>query len=341
MKTKTIILVLMALLAACAGQPAAPAPGGSAAPVSMKPAKVKVSSQAFGSFGPIWLAYDLGYFKEQALDVELVEITAQADSFAAVLSNQLDVVTSNVTAGVINSLARGGDVRVVADRGSLSSSVCSSYGIMLRKGDFSGPNPAAAEIRGKTIHSQGDRWQDYLITKWLASFGLTFDDVKPLLVSNAVRLEALNKNQVQIVPDTEPYITQHIANGHILAALSPDKVLPNSQTTLLLYGSNMTGANADVGKRFMVAYLKGVRKFNEGKTDETVKIMNKYLKMDETLLRKMCWSTMRNDGMVNVDSLLDFQKWALDKKLVDKPLTSEQLFDPTYVQYATKILDGK
>jgi NitT/TauT family transport system substrate-binding protein len=101
------------------------------------------------------------------------------------------------------------------------------------------------------------------------------------------------------------------------------------------------GANADVGKRFMVAYLKGVRKFNEGKTDENVKIMNKYLKMDEALLKKMCWSSIRNDGMVNVDSMMEFQQWALDKKLVDKPVTREQMFDPTFVQYAAKVLDGK
>ena len=160
-------------------------------------------------------------------------------------------------------------------------------------------------------------------------------------VSNPVRVEALNSGQVQVVPDTEPYLTQHVANGHFLSPVNAGTVLPGSQTTLLTFGPSIMGANADVGKRFMVAYLKGVRKFNEGKTDENVKIMNKYLKMDEALLKKMCWSTMRNDGVVNVDSLMEFQQWALDKKLVDKPVSRELLFDPTFAQYAVKVLDGK
>jgi NitT/TauT family transport system substrate-binding protein len=334
MKSRSIGIILMALLAACAGAPATP-------PASTKPAKVKVSNQNFASFGPIWLAYELGYFKEQNLDVELVDITAQADVFAAILGGQIDVATNTVTAGIFNSLARGTEVRVVADRGSISTTGCSAYGVALRKGDFSSATPTASELRGKAIHFQGDRWQDYFASRWLATFGLTADDLKVQYVANPSRVEALNSGQIQVVPDTEPYLTQHIANGHLLSPVNAGSVLPGSQTTLLTYGPNLMGANADVGKRFMVAYLKGVRKFNEGKTDETVKVMNKYLKMDEALLKKMCWSTMRNDGVVNVDSMMEFQQWALDKKLVDKPVTREQLFDPAFVQYAAKVLDGK
>lgn len=334
MKSKSIIILLMALLAACAGAPATP-------PVSAKPAKVKLSNQTFASFGPLWIAYELGYFKEQNLDIELVDITAQADVFAAILAGQIDVATNTITAGLFNSLARGADVRIVADRGSISTTGCSAYGVALRKADFASATPTASDLRGKSIHSQGDRWQDYFAERWLATFGVTIDDLRLQYVSNPARVEALNSGQVQVVPDTEPYLSQHIANGHWLSPVNAGSVLPGSQITLLTFGPNMMGANADVGKRFMVAYLKGVRKFNEGKTDENVKIMNKYLKMDEAFLKKMCWSSIRNDGMVNVDSMMQFQQWAQDKKLVDKPVTREQMFDPTFVQYAVKTLDGK
>jgi hypothetical protein len=57
-------------------------------------------------------------------------------------------------------------------------------------------------------------------------------------------------------------------------------------------------------------------------------------------LQDVCWPALRRDGRINVDSVMDFQSWALKKKLVDTQLSKEQFWDPSFVDYATRKLGG-
>jgi hypothetical protein len=55
----------------------------------------------------------------------------------------------------------------------------------------------------------------------------------------------------------------------------------------------------------------------------------------------MCWPAIRSDGTLNVDSLLDFQQWAINKGLQQTALTREQLWDPSFVTVAAQRLATK
>jgi hypothetical protein len=44
---------------------------------------------------------------------------------------------------------------------------------------------------------------------------------------------------------------------------------------------------------------------------------------------------------VNVDSVLDFQTWAVQKGLVAVPVSKEQLFDPSFAATATQRLTAR
>ena len=90
----------------------------------------------------------------------------------------------------------------------------------------------------------------------------------------------------------------------------------------------------------MVAYLKAVRQYNQGKTERNLEIMSKHTGLDKELLKKACWSSFRDNGQINIKSVVDFQRWALNKDFLDKVAQPNQFWDPSFIEYANKVLDS-
>ena len=88
----------------------------------------------------------------------------------------------------------------------------------------------------------------------------------------------------------------------------------------------------------MIAYLQSVAQYNEGKTDRNLEILLNHIEMDPNLLENICWPTLRDDGTVNMESVLDFQDWAVANGVMDAPLTAEQIYDPSFVEAANAAL---
>ncbi len=89
----------------------------------------------------------------------------------------------------------------------------------------------------------------------------------------------------------------------------------------------------------MVAYLKAVRQYNKGKTDRNVEIVSKHTELDRDLLEEACWPAIHGDGTVNASSVLDFQAWGLEQDLLDRQVSEEQFWDPSFAEYASQVLD--
>jgi NitT/TauT family transport system substrate-binding protein len=90
----------------------------------------------------------------------------------------------------------------------------------------------------------------------------------------------------------------------------------------------------------MVAFLRGVRAFNQGKTARNLEIIRRHTTLDEALLRDACWPVVDPDGRVNVDSILEFQSWAVDRGLLDRELTRTEIAAPRFAEAAVRHLDG-
>jgi NitT/TauT family transport system substrate-binding protein len=70
--------------------------------------KVSVGALRLTSSGPIFIALDKGYFREQGLDVELKLFTAAAQPPLAVVSGDVDFAVTGLTASFYNLAAKGG-----------------------------------------------------------------------------------------------------------------------------------------------------------------------------------------------------------------------------------------
>jgi NitT/TauT family transport system substrate-binding protein len=127
--------------------------------------------------------------------------------------------------------------------------------------------------------------------------------------------------------------------GHQSILEPVNELLPGAQFAVVLYGPTLLGENRGVGERFMAAYLKAVRQYNEGKTDRNIEIVAEFTELDPELLRAICWPTLQDDGSINAESVLDFQQWAVDNELLEAVVPVETFWDSTFIDYANEVLE--
>jgi NitT/TauT family transport system substrate-binding protein len=148
------------------------------------------------------------------------------------------------------------------------------------------------------------------------------------------RIEALQSDAVDIALLGEPWITRAVEGGYAGVWLSFEDVMPNDQLGVVWYGPTLTEGDKEAGNRFMVAYLKAVQQYNEGKTERNVALMAEFTNASVEESGSTCWQAFNTDGSVNIDTVLDFQKWANEKGYLDYTLTPEEFFDGSFLEYA-------
>ena len=78
--------------------------------------ELKVVTVPFLGFAPFFIAQEEGFFLEQGLDVEFIEMFRTADSIPALLQGDLDMIGTVIDVGTLNAISQGSTLRVVSDR---------------------------------------------------------------------------------------------------------------------------------------------------------------------------------------------------------------------------------
>lgn len=360
---KLLLLILLVwLLAACAATPDAPAPaaGNTSAEAEAPEAEapeaeapegaeavveataesaeepeltpLKVVTLPFISFAPFYIGVEEGHFAAEGLAVELVNMTVQREVVPALASGQVDVASGLVTAGVLNAIARGGELKFVADKGYIAPDACDSYAIIARKElvetiDFN----TTEAWQGRNADVVPATWLEYYLDKALVEVGASIDDVVQTDLPAPSEPEALAQGGIDVTVNNEPWVTIHGRSGHLPVLTPVSQLLPESQSAVIFYGPNLL-QNRELGERFMRAYLQAVQQYNEGATERNLEILLKYVQIDPALLENMCWPALRDDGTVNMDSVLDFQAWAVARGIMEAALTADQIYDAGFLE---------
>ena len=324
-------LLIVLLLGACA-PPTVEQP-------TAEPVTVRVVLLPYLTFAPLFIAEEEGYFAEQGLQIEFVKMRRSSEAVPSLAEGELDVIGGTSSTGLLNAIARGATIRFVADKGYLASTGCAFAGLVARRALVeSGELESVTQLRGRRIALNPVSTSGYRVEKLLNTAGLTLDDVETFDISNAVKLEALEKGTIDVAIAQEPWLTRILQAGHAVLFMEVRPVTPDFQLGLILYGPTHLDDNPEAGKRFMVAYLKGVQQYNQGKTEGNLEILAEYTELDRQLLDDMCWPSFRDNGHINVRSTLDLQAWALEKGYLDAPVTEDQFWDPSFVEHANEVL---
>jgi NitT/TauT family transport system substrate-binding protein len=299
---------------------------------------------------PILLAAKLGYFKEVGIDAKLLPFDAAAKMMAPAGSGQLDVAAGAPSAALYNALAAKVNVKIVADKGSSAP----GYGfqpILVRKALItSGEYKSPKDLKGMRLAegAQGTAAAVF-VAKFLKLGGLQYNDVKHVYLGFPLMIAALDNGAIDAAALPEPNATIAERAGYAVRVMGNDQIYPNQQLTVLMYGGPFIANRHDVAQRFMLAYLKGVRFYNDalvnghlrGRTaDDVVAVLTEVTgNKDPSIFRAMTASANDPNGHVNIASLKEDFAFLRDQGLLTDPNVSvDDAVDTSFAEAAVKTM---
>ena len=311
--------------------------------------KVTVGIVNAVSDGTLFIAQDKGYFAKEGIDADFVEFDTGAKMVAPMGAGQLDVGGGAASAGLYNAVGRGIRIKLVADKATnVKGAPFQSF--LVRKALIdSGAVKTLADMKGRKVAITGAGGSDAsVLNEAMKSVGLTYDDVEKVYLGFPQHAPALQNGAIDGSITTEPTTTNIVALGAAVVLTGNDAFYPNAQTATIMYSSDFLDKRKPVAARFMKAYLRAARDFNDalvgGKLtgpggEELIAILAKHTVIKNPgVLRAMTMHGVNPAGTLNVDSLkkdLAFFKQTGD--VTDK-VEVEQVLDLTVAAEAAKEL---
>src|SRR4051794_4751094 len=255
---------------ATAGAPtAAPAPPVAAvAPTAERALQVvTIGSVSPLTEAPALIAEQRGYFAAVGLKPELSRLQSGADAIPALATGQLDVGSAvTPTVALLNAVQRGLPLKVV---GAAGSATPERWGSGFAVGGKQEMPLASLRAFGTPLRiaATGEGTLPNAMALLLARRdGLGQDDLTIVAMSLPDMNAALANGSVDVAATTEPFVTLGLQNGSVQRWLSYGEVLPglpNVTVGTILYGENFLNRDRDAGERFLQAWLRGVRDWDD------------------------------------------------------------------------------
>jgi NitT/TauT family transport system substrate-binding protein len=313
-------------------------------------APVKVGSSPVISSAGIYLAQERNYFKQEGLEVEVNDFNSSGGQMTLLLSKgELDVGAGNLTSGLFNAIAKGQKFKLVADKGHLEKGK-DYIGLLVRTDHItSGRYKSLKDLKGfkMGLTALDGVSQQIIAERFLEKAGLKSSDVEFVKLSYPEMNVALKSKNIDATIQLEPYLSKAKIDGYATNVASAVEVHPHQQSAAIFFSPNfMEKRNADA-KKFLIAYLKGIRDYNNaisGKAEKNKMIadLKKYIKIDDDKV----WNNMfpiglTNDGSINSDALMEDVNWYHSKKYLERPLKIEEIVDTSLVKEAAAELNKR
>ncbi len=344
-----ILLVLTLFITACSQAPAAqtrPAAGPAwASGLTALPQEtvVKVGMKQVVSDAGILIGMAKGYYQDLGIKIDPVQFNSGQEMINQLAAGQLDVGATVTAAGLLNAMTRDIPVKIVADKG-INVPGQGYYRLVVRK-DLAGELKSFADLRGKKIAVVGTASLDEIcLARVLAKGGLTTQDIDMQVIrAFPDMLVSLSNKSIDAAMVIEPFVTQGIAKGFIDPWKDPSEYDPEAQIALLVYGTSMT-SRPDVANRFMTAYVKSMRDYNDAffknkNKAEVIDMLCKYSVIkDPALYEKMFPTGLNPDGYLRMSGIAADLTWYKENNLLKSDISLEDAVDNKYVDFAVKTL---
>jgi NitT/TauT family transport system substrate-binding protein len=321
-----------------------PAPLGAALPQA---ARVRLGVVGIVPGAGYYLAIEKGYFAEQGLDVEAIPFVTTAEQTAPLAAGQLDVGGGATSAGLFNAIARGVDIKLVADQGHTEAGRPGNALVVRRAAADAGQLRGVADLRGRRIAIASTSIGVVSdLRGYLAQGGLMLSDVTLEQLAFPDMAPALSNGSVDAAILVEPFLTLVQQSGLGTRWLWDYEVNPDHQVAAILYGPGFVREQPEAARRWMIAYLRGVRYFNDAfvrgdaaAREETIQVLMKWTPIrDRGLYDLMSVIGLDPDGDMRVPSMAADQELFLQLGQQDRPVDFNTAVDLQYVRYARQVL---
>jgi NitT/TauT family transport system substrate-binding protein len=339
-------LMLSLMLTTAAGLAMAQSDNTGTAPTGQRPT-VRVGVSGRPDQASLELALYRGYWERQGLDVSLVGAgTSAQDAVSALATNQIQVSGGSPSAGFFNALARGINIRIVADWSHMQSADDSTFAFVVRSDLIdSGRVKSFADLKGLTIAAGPVKggYNDLFLALVLAKGHLTMADINPAFLPFPDGLAALASKKLDAGLLIEPTVTQAESQGIAKVFAKAGEIDPGAQVATLFYSPDFA-AQTDVAVKFMVGYLQGARDFYDAfhlkkNQEAAIATLTKAMPFDSKLWHNTRWSSTDLNGKINPASIKAQGAFYKEEGLINGPVPDiEKYIDTSFADAAVKII---
>lgn len=345
-----ILLIAILMTTACGSQPStnsnhlknAPAWSAGLNPLAQE-TTVKVGMKQAVSDAGILIGMAKGYYKDLGINIEPVQFNSGQEMINQLAAGQLDVGATVSASGLLNAMSRDIPVKIVADKG-INVPGKGYYRLVIRK-DLVDSLKDYSDLKGKRIAIVGTASLDEIaLSRVLQKANLTTQDIDLQVIrSFPDMLVSLGNKSIDAAMVIEPFIAQGVEKGLLDPWKDPVEYDPDAQTALLVFGTSLT-RNPDVANRFMTAYIKALRDYNDAffkdlKKAEIVSILSRYsVVKDPQLYDKMFPTGLNPNGYVRTKGIEMDLAWYRQHNLLKSDIQLEDAVDNQYVDFALHIL---
>lgn len=348
------IFALVLVLGACSSKneekptkendtPEATIPSGDLAPLENKE-KVIIAEDGAASGAGFYIATEKGYFEDYNIEVEFAQFSNSDDMLPALAAGEVDIAGGVSTASFFNAIAQGIDVKIIADKGHNVPG--KSYFTFVIGNHMVDEIKDYSDFKGKKIAvSSYNSIDEYIFEEMIKHGGLTKDDVEFVLMADfGSMLGAIDGETIDAALNIEPLITQGVENGFHVRFGDATDYAPESQIALVLGSPNFMNVEKDVSLRFMAAYLKGVRDYNDAfikgiDKDEIIEIMMKHTAMkDPELWEKVHVTGLDPDGKMFIDDIYKQYNAYKENGAIRGDVDLEKAIDTSITEEAVEVI---
>jgi ABC-type nitrate/sulfonate/bicarbonate transport system substrate-binding protein len=292
---------------------------------------------------PFYIGMERGYFREQGIDLQHDNFRAGAEMVPLLANGQLDVSQQALIPGTFNAVLRGLPLKAILDA-SHAGPDQRSHATLVRKelwdsgavrtlADLVGRKVATTSLPGglgidvdRGLRPSGHRVGELDLTV------LPFPDMPAALANGSVDAA------IAVEPSLSSAVNQNSAV--VLRWLSED--YPGHQVAVQVIGPSLVD-RPDVAHRFVVAFLRGARDWNDAiqygaGIDELAQLLTPYNRLDPgvnaDLLRRHGFTSIDPDGRVDKESLAYDLGWYVEGGHLERPIDVDQFVDGRYADAA-------
>ena len=335
----TLVATTMAVMALALGTL-----GASAQSPEKKSLKLGVGGKPSLYYLALTLAEQLGYFKEQGLDVEINDFAGGAKALQSLIGGSVDVVTGAYEHN-IRMQAKGQDIRAVIELGRYPA-----INILVRKDR---PYKTAADLKGMKIGVSAPGSSTQLVAQYvMVQAGLKPDDASFIGVGlGAAPVAAIKKGDIDALSNTEPANSKLVKDGDVIVVADTTttegvtKLLGGPMSAGVLYTkAEFIDKNPNTVQALVNAFYKTLKWLEKATPDEVAaKMPEEYMLGDKATYIaaiKAMSDAFSKDGVIRPEvqqrSLAFLQKF--DDELKTAKIDLSKTWDGRFVAKAAETI---
>lgn len=309
------------------------------------PLAIKFASVGGITDAGLYLAEEFGYFREAGLAVDMRRMDSAPSLLAAIATDRLDVAGISVTPGLFASVQRGLDLRVVGDKQSIRPGF-SATRLVARKDLVRGTIAETLHgLEGRTVAVSAKASMVYMLLRdLLAENGMSLSNLRVVDLSYPNMLAAFAGGAIDAAVDLEPFLSQAIVSGRVAAVSDLVDVVPADGASLVpLVYSEKFARDRKAGDAFMLAYMKGVRAYNDAfvkgiDKEKVIAIVARRARIDPKLVRDGYPAGIDPNQRVGVAALGALQRFFVEQHFLEAPVDLDKVVDGSFAEAAVRAL---